>query len=243
VNGPRVEVTGNFVGTDVLGRDLGGVESGVWVQTLDAVIGSDVAEPDGTVPGRGNVIAFNGAKGIRVSSGSSSSLRGNVIRDNGGIGIDLANDGATPNDPGDGDDGANHLQNFPVLDAGATSYNPALDQLSTSYFVDSTPGANATYPLAIDFYLDDGGGQAAMWLGSDVYAAIDAGSPVAATFTVPSGVIVGGSQILATATDSSAGVGSTSELGAPVAVPEPGVVLGIGAGAALLALLRRNRFA
>jgi len=36
---------------------------------------------------------------------------GNAIYSNNEEGIDLASDGITPNDDGDGDDGASHLQN------------------------------------------------------------------------------------------------------------------------------------
>jgi hypothetical protein len=39
----------------------------------------------------------------------------NAIYANGGLGIDLGNDGVDINDPGDGDDGPNGHQNYPVL--------------------------------------------------------------------------------------------------------------------------------
>ena len=51
--------------------------------------------------------------------GTFESIRSNSIYMNGVLGIDLGNDGRTPNDPCDDDYGANQLQNFPVL-AGAS---------------------------------------------------------------------------------------------------------------------------
>jgi CSLREA domain-containing protein len=65
----------------------------------------------------GNVIAFNNATGVGIIGGVGTSLRDNVIYSNGGIGIDIANDGVTPNDDGDGDGGPNGRQNYPMLDS------------------------------------------------------------------------------------------------------------------------------
>ncbi|MBZ0303056.1 MAG: right-handed parallel beta-helix repeat-containing protein, partial [Anaerolineae bacterium] len=63
-----------------------------------------------------NRIGANGADGIYVESGSWNRVDGrNEFRSNGGLGIDLGPDGVTPNDSGDGDSGANGLQNFPVF--------------------------------------------------------------------------------------------------------------------------------
>jgi hypothetical protein len=75
----------------------------------------------GTLPEDANIIRGNGDAGVwivRADEGQNSILR-NSIFDNGGLGIDLGSDdvpnGVTPNDPMDGDSGANSLQNFPEL--------------------------------------------------------------------------------------------------------------------------------
>ncbi|MEM7482700.1 MAG: hypothetical protein AAF481_16100 [Acidobacteriota bacterium] len=62
-----------------------------------------------------NFIAHNGRDGISVLGGTRNDIYANRIFDNGGLGIDLSNDGVTPNDAGDGDSGPNNLQNFPVI--------------------------------------------------------------------------------------------------------------------------------
>ena len=75
----------------------------------------------GTAPEAGNVIAFNGGLGVYVRAGTGNAILGNSIFANGDLGIDLgvtannANDGVTPNDPGDADAGPNDRLNFPVL--------------------------------------------------------------------------------------------------------------------------------
>jgi CSLREA domain-containing protein len=69
----------------------------------------------GTVSGAGNTIAFNSRNGVAVASGTGNGILGNSIHSNGNLGINLGGGSVNPNDPGDGDSGANNLQNFPVL--------------------------------------------------------------------------------------------------------------------------------
>lgn len=75
----------------------------------------------GTVAGAGNLIAFNGAHGVRVLNGIGTGILSNSIYANGLLGIDLDPAGITPNDNGDGDMGPNKLQNFPVLTSASTT--------------------------------------------------------------------------------------------------------------------------
>lgn len=76
-------------------------------------------------PNNANVIAHNAAAGVGVFFGSGPCIKKGIISNsifaNGGLGIDLGDDGVTPNDPGDPDTGANTLQNFPVLTSVTTS--------------------------------------------------------------------------------------------------------------------------
>ena len=67
-----------------------------------------------------NIITSNGGNGITVLSGTRHTLRTNAIFTNGRLGIDLGGDGVTDNDPGDGDTGANQLQNFPQIEGTST---------------------------------------------------------------------------------------------------------------------------
>jgi hypothetical protein len=65
---------------------------------------------------RSNSIDHNSKAGVRVGDGATSaSILYNTIDFNGGLGIDLGPEGVSPNDAGDMDEGANHLQNFPIL--------------------------------------------------------------------------------------------------------------------------------
>jgi IPT/TIG domain/S-layer homology domain len=106
-------VMGNFIGTDPTGLlPVPNTSYGIQIATPSA--GSTIG---GINAGEGNTIAFNGSVGVRVSSSTGWAIRGNSIHDNAGLGIDLQNDGVNFNDPGDVDEGANHLQNFPILKA------------------------------------------------------------------------------------------------------------------------------
>lgn len=62
-----------------------------------------------------NRIGNNGSDGIRIKSGSNNPIRRNVTFNNDTFGINLGTDAFSDNDTGDGDSGANGLQNFPTL--------------------------------------------------------------------------------------------------------------------------------
>ena len=71
----------------------------------------------GTGAGEANIIAHNVSDGVALDpdAGPDNAILSNTIFSNGGIGIDLADDGPTPNDVGDGDSGPNDLLNFPEI--------------------------------------------------------------------------------------------------------------------------------
>jgi VCBS repeat-containing protein len=105
-------VRGNLIGTDRTGTaDVGNGIDGL------AVDGSH----DNVV--LNNRIAFNRRNGVTLFSGTGprtgNRILNNSIHDNHGMGIDLGNDGVTPNDPFDQDPGSipgpNGFQNFPVI--------------------------------------------------------------------------------------------------------------------------------
>jgi len=88
-----------------------------------------------------NVIAYNGRNGVMVWEHMSSSTNAdrnqitqNSIYDNTLLGIDLDNDGVTPNDGADPDNRANQALNFPII-VGA-SYNPVTGSTSVSGYID-----------------------------------------------------------------------------------------------------------
>ena len=63
----------------------------------------------------GNTIADNGGNGVTVINSANNRITDNNITRNGGLPLDLGDDGRTTNDAGDGDIGANFVQNYPVL--------------------------------------------------------------------------------------------------------------------------------
>jgi hypothetical protein len=106
---------GNYIGVAADGKsDLGNERVGVsWYSSFAAGIGG--------ADGAANVIAFNGEDGVdMVNASAGIPITNNRIFSNGGIGIDLNQDGPTPNDPGDADGGSNETQNYPVLESATT---------------------------------------------------------------------------------------------------------------------------
>jgi hypothetical protein len=235
-------IQGNYVGTDALDRVLPNGIGGVRLSgDADVTFGGAANTPDAAIPGLANTVAYNIGEGIEVTNSETlASIRGNSIYANTGIGIDLqGNVGSNPNDPGDGDIGPNRLQNFPVFDPGQTQFDVMTGFVWTRYQVDSVVGANAVYPLTIDFYVEDGTGQGMRWIGSDVYDAGEAQTFVDVIFD-PQAAVGVSDAIVATATAAS-GPGATSEFSAPTVVPEPSARLGLLLGVALICVVGRPR--
>lgn len=108
-------IRGNYIGLAQNGTDpLGNTGHGVRIGASNNTIGGTVNFQQPVSP---NIIAYNSLAGIVVVSGTGNTLETNWIYSNGGLGIDLSDNGVTPNDPGggDGDTGPNNLQNYPVL--------------------------------------------------------------------------------------------------------------------------------
>lgn len=78
-----------------------------------------------------NVISFNKGNGLSITSAPSlprttgNIMRGNNMHNNGKLGIDLDNNGNTPNDEDDGDTGSNDLMNYPE---GIVYYSPRFNE-------------------------------------------------------------------------------------------------------------------
>jgi CSLREA domain-containing protein len=130
-------IQGNLIGTRANGTDPLGNTEGVDIGSPNNTIGGiDRDLTDNNSPA--NLIAYNGLTGVTVfgTPGFSAGNRilSNSIFENGsgctsecGLGIDLtatsvfSPDGVTANDKGDGDEGANNLQNFPRLISATTA--------------------------------------------------------------------------------------------------------------------------
>jgi hypothetical protein len=114
----RNSIQGNFVGSDSKGKGddglLGNTLSGVFIR------GGHGNLIGGFADGEGNLIAYNHKNGVTVVNAKGfpavdNPILRNSIFNNDGLGIDLRNDGVTPNDNLDPDSGPNDLQNFPFM--------------------------------------------------------------------------------------------------------------------------------
>jgi len=187
-------IQGNFIGTDITGTQLLG----------NAANGVEVVESISNTVG-GNVIAGNDGRGIGISFGAFGvtglTIKENSIFSNGALGIDLSEDGVTPNDPGDADTGVNGLQNFPVI----TSVIESGGSVEIVGTLDSLPSAD----YHLEFYASDQAdpshfGEGQVFLGATDVSTNASGS---ASFDVTLSTTAG-PRITATATDEN---GNTSE--------------------------------
>lgn len=99
------QVLGNRIGVGADGMPLGNGGHGVFIVliAMENTIG-------GIEEGAANVIAYNGGAGIRLDpAGGNNVFLANSIYSNNLLGIDVGDDGVTPNQPGD------FVENYPVL--------------------------------------------------------------------------------------------------------------------------------
>ncbi len=184
----NTQIYGNLIGTDATGSfgipNLHGVVARPFT-ALDLPINTVVG---GVLPGQANVIAFSEGTGVRIVGSNFGTvvgvqIRGNSIFSNGALGIDLLSSvgatGVSPNDPLDVDDGANGLQNFPVL---KSAEQLGRERLRVVGALNSSPSAS----FFLDFFASperdaSGFGQGKTYLG---YATVITDSTGNAFFTV-----------------------------------------------------------
>lgn len=201
-------VQGNGVGIDQNGFGGGNGTTGNYaaVAMVDGTTGTVLG---GIAPGEGNVIAAEQGTGDGVTlagtAPGTNTIRGNGISVNGGLGIDLGDDGITPNDASDADSGWNSLQNFPLI----TDAVRSPDTVRLSGVLDTTPGV-ADY--ALDFFLstacdESGNGEGSKYIASRTVQTNAAGH-AAFSFDLPATSSAQTNLVTATATSPS---GATSE--------------------------------
>jgi len=249
------QVIGNYIGTDAAGTaPLGNGGDGIgFLGSPNNVIGGSTANARNIISANGdNGIIFalststgnhiegnyigeasNGAPlgnpgaGIMVAAGTDNAFIGNAIYANGKYGIDLNYDNLSPNDPGDGDGGANRTQNFPDIYAartvnGTTKISGMFNSLSgvdfqLEFFASSTCNGNPP----------DNYGEGQHFLGSSTVTTDPWGNRA---FTFSPGAAVGtGMYITATATRKVGAVlAETSEFSrcVPVNIAKPATYSG-----------------
>ncbi len=207
-------VLGNLIGTDRSGlQDRGNSPHGISLTgSADAVIIGSASAP--------NLIRFN-AKGIVLTSGSGNVWLANHLSDNDQLGIDLVDNGVTPNDNDDVDVGPNGRQNFPVISRAERSGAGIV----IGGLLDVPSGV---HPVTIGVYANascdpSGHGEGERFLGS---ASFDLNQQVSESFTfelVTSDPLEPGVQISTTATSAE----GTSEFSACVAATDapPGIAV------------------
>jgi sugar lactone lactonase YvrE len=191
-------IQGNYVGVDATGSGaLGNQRAGMRIEDGTGTV-------VGGAGGAQNVIAYNVLDGISIVSGSGHSVLENAIYANGGLGIDLGDDGVTPNDAGDGDSGTNQRLNFPVI------YSAVVAGGNVTIAGEARPGAMVRFFQAASDASGYGEGQT--FLGAVLASGATDGQLDATarqfSVTFAAGGLTAADSITATATD---GAGNTSE--------------------------------
>lgn len=192
-------IRGNRIGTDSSGTGARG-NGRVGIEFNNGASANTVG---GEAPGQGNIIAFNRGHGVSVLhfQAIENRISGNSIHANNERGI-LLGFNISNNDDGDGDNGPNGLQNYPLL----TSATAAPDSVT----IQGTLNSRADLEYRLDFFAnqlcdDSGNGEGRQYLGS---TSVTTDSDGDAVFDVTIPTVLSGRLITATATDPD---GNTSE--------------------------------
>ncbi|MFT3742721.1 MAG: carboxypeptidase regulatory-like domain-containing protein [Pyrinomonadaceae bacterium] len=161
-------ISGNYVGVGIDGTTaLGNMGTGIRVG--DRCSNTTIGGPEANA---GNTIAYNGVNGISLANdaGNNNIIDPNRIFGNALAGIDIGENGLTPNDPTDADVGPNKLQNFPTFTLSITG-----GELIVNYRVDSAPqhSTYGTSGIYVEFFKADATGAGRDFLGSDHYLLSD----------------------------------------------------------------------
>lgn len=213
----KAAATGNLIKNNFIGSDPAGTAgipntgSGVLVEkALNNTIGGPNVPDD-------NLIAFNGRNGVTITSGTGNRIQQNSIFSNTLLGIDLGDNGVTPNTPGGPHSGENHLQNYPVISS--ASFTGSASKISFS--LNSTPSSTFVIELfSVVTPNASGFGEGKIFIAS-VNLKTNAQGKGSASIT---SALIGNSQVLtATATDTVKNPNDTSEFShnATVTTPPP----------------------
>jgi len=213
IGGPTNDIIfyNNFIGVNSAGNTF---------PNSDGIFASGTASwitIGGTNANQGNEIATNNGSGVyAIGSVLGVDITGNSIHDNGGaasLGMDINNDGVTPNDASDADGGPNNRQNFPVITNAFECNGGGSTQID--YTCDFQLGNN----YSIQFYIADADNQEGqIYLGEQII------NPAAApeNFTYFHGsIITPGSVIVANAAEIVGTLYHSSEFSAPFTVGAP----------------------
>jgi hypothetical protein len=197
-NSANTIIHGNFIGTDASGQNAIPNRTGIATSFWPGSPAPSMISVGGVGDGEGNRVAFNETIGVAIDSTARGvRISGNSIDSNGGLGIDLFSEsggGVTLNDSGDGDDGANRLQNYPVLQSAMTS--------SGATTVSGTLNSSPNSQFSLEFFASpqcdaSGFGEGANFLGAATVATDGSGN---ASFQISVAPAAVGSSVTATAT-------------------------------------------
>ncbi|BDT69843.1 hypothetical protein os1_40350 [Comamonadaceae bacterium OS-1] len=196
-------IQGNRVGTNLAGTaNWGSQQNDILIENSGGggTATNNLVE-DNTVAFSGQGNSFTSGIALNSTAGTGNSLLRNVVYSNVGIGIDLGGNSVTANDTGDGDAGANNLQNFPVLTLAKTD-------ASTQLTVSGTLNSSVSSYYRIEFFAAPTGDASGYGEGQTYLGFVNVatnGSGNASFSTTLSGVAVPvGYAVSATATKSDA---------------------------------------